>query len=77
MTCYCNIALVCLQKKEFKYALEACNEVVDQNPHHGKALYLRARSRVSPASAGATEYELALQDLILAHEYCPDDQIIM
>ena len=91
--CYCNIALVCLRQKEYKHAIEACNDILKMEPYHAKALYLRARSRMEPMSSGGTEYELAMKDLKLAHThanayanantnsntnaYCSDDKTIM
>ena len=74
--CYSNIALTCLHKKEYKHAIQTCDDILSTCPCHGKALYLRARSCMEPVSAGATEYELAMKDLKKAQESCPKNPSI-
>mmetsp|Transcript_31027 Transcript_31027/g.93056 ORF Transcript_31027/g.93056 Transcript_31027/m.93056 type:complete len:338 (-) Transcript_31027:249-1262(-) len=79
VSCYTNIALASLRSAAYRVAVQACDEaLILSNETCGKArakaLYLRARARLEPKSAGAAEQELALCDLERATENDPDNE---
>ena len=68
---------MCIRRKEYKHAIQACNDILDKDPIHCKALYLRARALIEPTSAGTTEYKLAKKDLEQARNIFPRDPNIL
>ena len=60
---YNNIALCLFHLKKYTQAIYACNDTLALDNQNSKALYRRALSRITPASSGALEQELALKDL--------------
>lgn len=59
---YLNLARTNFKLKDTATALAACDCALDVDPQSDKALVLRAAIRVGPASAGATEQDLAIKD---------------
>eukprot|EP00586_Coscinodiscus_wailesii_P001014 CAMPEP_0172481730 /NCGR_PEP_ID=MMETSP1066-20121228/7818_1 /TAXON_ID=671091 /ORGANISM="Coscinodiscus wailesii, Strain CCMP2513" /LENGTH=586 /DNA_ID=CAMNT_0013244297 /DNA_START=95 /DNA_END=1852 /DNA_ORIENTATION=+ len=76
ITCYSNIANVCIKTKDYQTAVRACDETLSLDARNAKALYLRSRARTVPKSSGATEYDLAVTDLKLAAKCHPRDVTI-
>jgi tetratricopeptide (TPR) repeat protein len=74
--CYLNIALVSLQQRAYTPCIQACSRALQVDPDCAKALYRRAQARTAPASAGATEVELAVADLVKAAALAPDDTAV-
>mmetsp|Transcript_18241 Transcript_18241/g.37203 ORF Transcript_18241/g.37203 Transcript_18241/m.37203 type:complete len:568 (+) Transcript_18241:142-1845(+) len=74
---YLNLALCCQKTNEHDIAIRACDEVIMRlDPVNAKALYRRAISRITPASSGAVEMEMAIKDLALANKNHPKDKAI-
>jgi hypothetical protein len=51
-------------------------QAIDLDSENAKALYRRAQALTIPASAGATEHDLALKDLVRANKADPEDVTI-
>lgn len=75
-TCYTNIAVASTKAENFSLALDACNQVLQYNRFHVKALYLRSKALVVPKSAGATENDMALRDLRTALKVEPHNEAL-
>jgi len=74
-SCYLNIALASQKLGKFDDMKKACDEVLNKvNPESVKALYRRAQARIGPASAGPTERQAAIQDLLAAAKLAPGDK---
>lgn len=69
--CYKNLALSNLQMKQHSVSIAACNEVLALDPYDAKALFVRAKARADPKSAGAAELSMAIKDLCLARNIDP------
>mmetsp|Transcript_39421 Transcript_39421/g.80858 ORF Transcript_39421/g.80858 Transcript_39421/m.80858 type:complete len:395 (+) Transcript_39421:1641-2825(+) len=76
LSCYGNLALVLLKCRQYRTAIDACNESLRIDPQCVKALYLRSRSLFEPPSAGAVEEEAALSDLIEANKIDPSNKAV-
>lgn len=76
VSCYINMAACLLQSKEFGTCIRACDDALVLDPSNVKALYRRAMARTAPASAGATDYELAVRDLEAAYRADPTDAAV-
>ena len=77
ITCYKNIALAGIKMKQFKLAIIACNEALSINPNNSKALYIRAKARITPMSSGVLDMKEAIDDLEIALKVAPDDLVIL
>jgi hypothetical protein len=53
-----------------------CWQALELDGENPKALYRRAQALTIPASAGATEHDLALKDLVRANKADPEDASI-
>jgi len=62
VACYLNLARVYHKNSDTPTALSACDAALGVDPKCDKALLLRAQVRLSPASAGATEQDMAVRD---------------
>lgn len=71
LACLLNIAACHLALRDFALCVEACDHALQLDPHNVKALYRRAKARTTPAHAGATEVDMAIRDLALAHKLQP------
>ena len=60
---YNNIALALLKKNDYPAAIQACDCAIEIDKANDKAFYLRAKARLAPKSASATDEELAMVDL--------------
>ncbi|GFH51817.1 hypothetical protein CTEN210_08293 [Chaetoceros tenuissimus] len=72
-----NIAIVRLKLKQFSLAISACDYSlqIDEEPCV-KSLYLRAKARTTPKSAGQAEENLALKDLSSAIAIEPNNRTV-
>lgn len=72
-----NIAIIRLKLKQFSLAVSACDYSlqIDEEPCV-KSLYLRAKARTTPKSAGLVEENLALKDLSSAVAIEPNNKTI-
>ncbi|GFH60479.1 hypothetical protein CTEN210_16955 [Chaetoceros tenuissimus] len=72
-----NIAIIRLKLKQFSLAISACDYSlqIDEEPCV-KTLYLRAKARTTPKSAGLVEENLALKDLSSALAIEPNNRIV-
>ncbi|KAE8630050.1 hypothetical protein XENTR_v10000674 [Xenopus tropicalis] len=71
VSCNLNIAACKLKVSDFRAAIDSCNEALEIDPSHTKALYRRAQGW-----QGLKDYEQALEDLKKAHELSPDDKAV-
>ena len=76
ITCYKNIALAGMKLMRFKLAIEACDEALSIDPNNSKALYIRAKARITPKSSGVLEMNEAIGDLEAALKIAPDALIL-
>merc|ERR1740117_1238555 len=74
ITLMLNLALSLLKGKQWKLCKEPPEEVLKLEPENVKALYFRARALSLPPSSGATEFEMAVDDLKKAREAAPDNE---
>eukprot|EP00960_Hanusia_phi_P049743 759743-Hanusia_phi.AAC.2 len=72
-SCYLNIAACAMKQKNWQNCVRACDAALEIEPQSVKAFYRRALARITPASAGAHEQDLALQDLEAAYEIDPSN----
>lgn len=63
VTTFLNIAACNIKAKDFKSAVDACNEVFKLEPLNLRALYRRARATALPINAGVPEFRKAVKDL--------------
>lgn len=63
VTTFLNIAACNIKAKDFKSAVDACNEVFKLEPNNLRALYRRARATALPINAGVPEFRKAVKDL--------------
>lgn len=68
---YLNLASAAHKEKDYPTAIKACGCVLELDPSNVKALYRRAQALITPASAGATEEDMAIKDLARAAEIDP------
>jgi hypothetical protein len=71
LKCYANIALANIKLHQFRTAKDACNEMLQIDPHNAKALYLRSQTSIIPKSSSIEEQEKGCNDLFLAKKYNP------
>lgn len=67
-----NLAATELKLGEFEDVILACNEAVKLDPSNTKALYRRALANVE-----LKNYELAIEDLKVAHKLMPDNKAVL
>lgn len=60
---FLNIAACNIKAKDFKSAVDACNEVFKLEPENLRAYYRRARATALPINAGVPEFRKAVKDL--------------
>ncbi|EKX51953.1 hypothetical protein GUITHDRAFT_49725, partial [Guillardia theta CCMP2712] len=70
-SCYLNIAACAMKQNNWQNCVRACDAALELDPQSVKAFYRRALARITPASSGAHEQDLALQDLEQAYEIDP------
>lgn len=68
---YNNIAITCFKMKDYNTSIQACDYALAVEDKSDKSYYLRAKSRLAPASSGSVELEAALADLKRALEINP------
>ena len=71
--CINNICACYLKAGDFSNCVKSAGDALAVDPGNVKALYRRATARIKPASAGATELDMAIADLRKARKYCPHD----
>eukprot|EP00903_Cladosiphon_okamuranus_P009864 g9371.t3 len=71
-----NIARVYSAQSDYATSAKACGAALATNPSCAKALYLRGKALVTPASAGAFETEEAIRDVSRAAELAPGDNLV-
>eukprot|EP00752_Nemacystus_decipiens_P006531 g5882.t1 len=71
-----NIARAYSAKNDYTTSSKACGAALATNPSCAKALYLRGKALVTPASAGALETEEAIRDVSRAADLAPGDAVI-
>jgi len=76
ISCYTNISIAALNTKEYELSRSACDSALNVNANCSKALYLRAKTRVTPLSCGSADQDAALNDLRLAQSLDPQNSSI-
>ncbi|CAM9126481.1 unnamed protein product [Ectocarpus sp. 12 AP-2014] len=71
-----NIARAYSAQNDHTTSARACSAALTLNPCSAKALYLRGKALVSPASAGAFETDAAIRDVSRAAKLAPSDCLI-
>ncbi|CAM9330282.1 unnamed protein product, partial [Ectocarpus fasciculatus] len=71
-----NIARAYSAQSDFTTSARACSAALTLNPCSAKALYLRGKALVAPASAGAFETDTAIRDVSRAAKLAPSDSLI-
>ncbi|CCI42454.1 unnamed protein product [Albugo candida] len=67
VACYLNIALCKFRLKDFRTCLRACDDTLKIDERNLKALYRSAQALITPLSAGALEFDQAIQRLKRAY----------
>ena len=70
---YNNIALTSLKRNDHRTAVQACDCALEVDCENDKAFYLRAKARLVPKNASATDEELAMMDLRSAVTFNPNN----
>ncbi|CAM9569169.1 unnamed protein product, partial [Phaeothamnion confervicola] len=73
LSLYLNLALALHRRRDFPAAIAAADAALGVQPRCPKALFRRAMARTAPASAGATELDMAVADLAAAATEDPAD----
>lgn len=63
VTTFLNIAACNIKAKDYKSAVDACNEVFKLDPLNLRAFYRRARATAMPINAGVPEFRKAVKDI--------------
>ncbi|CAM9821464.1 unnamed protein product, partial [Ectocarpus sp. 8 AP-2014] len=71
-----NIARAYSAQNDYTTSARACSAALTLNPCSAKALYLRGKALVAPASAGAFETDAAIRDVSRAAKLAPSDSLI-
>jgi hypothetical protein len=66
VSCVNNISACQLNMEDYPACVQSCSLVLQMQATNAKALYRRAMARVKPASCGAAELEMSIQDLLAA-----------
>lgn len=72
LPCILNCAATKLKMKQYDRALDDCDEALDLEPHHPKALFRRGQ-----AFHGMRDYDKSMADLRQALLLAPDDKAIL
>ncbi|XP_026855163.2 peptidyl-prolyl cis-trans isomerase D [Electrophorus electricus] len=71
LSCILNLAACKLKLQQWQEAVESCDEALELNPNHAKALFRRAQGW-----QGLKEFNKAMIDLQKAKEIAPEDKAI-
>lgn len=73
---YLNIGVCSLKTKDYYNGVKSLEEALKLSPNSVKALYLRARCRITDINSGVDELKLAIQDLKAALVLEPNNKSI-